>query len=812
MNSLFFMQIFKFFYTSLFYYREVPLWVPQTGYGVPFDYYRVSALGPLQILTAGFGLLVKWRDVWSLFMTSLSLDMYFLALGFYLLAREAGVRHVIALAGAIAAIATAFPDIQLDFNLKIVIAVPISMYLVLRFVRTFDVRFAWACAAILLAFTYGTASYLVVVQFYVLAVWGVALLVTEQERPALSALPGKISTSALRPAALALLGLAVLAAIGFAQTFHLAFQEMQPLSGGRDQTSEAVPLSVFLTYGGNTDGYKLAEMVTGLPVAHDFRFFTGLVTLAFAVYAVWKCRNNSTVWPAFLAGVLALFFAMPQFTPVARLAFHLPGMNLVRHLGDMAGLAKPALFLLATIGLNSMTEHIDAEHRAALLRSFSAVMLVALFGAAIAGINLWGSFNHWPTSAIVLLYTGALFCGLVLVSALPSLSQAQTLFVLGAVVLSLVFVLLFPVFKIATVHPLRFQEPFKSSFPWVWAGSIVAATAVCAAVSWCRNSPTTLLMLILGAGAAEVGVYRGLILSTSPSFNLAYKRSPDLVEPLAWRDKRSDDLDIPIVRDVLSKLASESAVYGFRSTYLNIDGCHTHRQDMITRAVVDLRVARDTGHTLANAVLGPRGLSTYLDEVLPSNDQTFAHAMGCDWPKLQIVRDPIFASAEDAAAMIKAEPAAGSPNPAPLPIDLYPIIDGPAPASQETGSRIPAQSAQASIVEFSPDSLVVDVVNPNQSDAWLVYLDAFAPRWRAQIDGVATTIRHANLAFKAVLVPPGNHRVGFFLDEAKSRIAADSAVIGLGLCGMGFLAFVVWRSRRAQWRTQCGAGTEGVTL
>lgn len=43
----------------------------------------------------------------------------------------------------------------------------------------------------------------------------------------------------------------------------------------------------------------------------------------------------------------------------------------------------------------------------------------------------------------------------------------------------------------------------------------------------------------------------------------------------------------------------------------------------------------------------------------------------------------------------------------------------------------------------------------------LLFVDAFYPGWRAYIDGHNTPILRANDAFKAILVPPGSHRVKF---------------------------------------------------
>ncbi|MBI1279341.1 MAG: YfhO family protein [Anaerolineaceae bacterium] len=62
-------------------------------------------------------------------------------------------------------------------------------------------------------------------------------------------------------------------------------------------------------------------------------------------------------------------------------------------------------------------------------------------------------------------------------------------------------------------------------------------------------------------------------------------------------------------------------------------------------------------------------------------------------------------------------------------------------------------------VEDNSDSLTVKVTTNHT--AWLVLADTYYPGWSATIDGAATEIRQANLAFRAVQLPAGAHEVKF---------------------------------------------------
>jgi len=61
-----------------------------------------------------------------------------------------------------------------------------------------------------------------------------------------------------------------------------------------------------------------------------------------------------------------------------------------------------------------------------------------------------------------------------------------------------------------------------------------------------------------------------------------------------------------------------------------------------------------------------------------------------------------------------------------------------------------------------------------------VLLEAWDPGWRATVDGVATPVRRANLAFRAVPVPPGRHVV-------EMRYRPPELAIGVALSCAGAL-------------------------
>src|SRR5439155_1569406 len=68
-----------------------------------------------------------------------------------------------------------------------------------------------------------------------------------------------------------------------------------------------------------------------------------------------------------------------------------------------------------------------------------------------------------------------------------------------------------------------------------------------------------------------------------------------------------------------------------------------------------------------------------------------------------------------------------------------------------------APVGSARIARFACDAVDLDV--DARTDARAVLVDAYDPGWRASVDGKAATVERANVAFRAVAVPPGRHRL-----------------------------------------------------
>lgn len=98
----------------------------------------------------------------------------------------------------------------------------------------------------------------------------------------------------------------------------------------------------------------------------------------------------------------------------------------------------------------------------------------------------------------------------------------------------------------------------------------------------------------------------------------------------------------------------------------------------------------------------------------------------------------------------------------------------------------PGLPGSARIVAERPDHLVVEADLP--SPGYVVVLDTFDPGWRGRVNDQEATVRRANLAFRAVAVPAGRHRVEMVYEPRSLRLGFLISTLTL----TAILASVVW--------------------
>lgn len=203
-------------------------------------------------------------------------------------------------------------------------------------------------------------------------------------------------------------------------------------------------------------------------------------------------------------------------------------------------------------------------------------------------------------------------------------------------------------------------------------------------------------------------------------------------------------------------------IYGIGSSYLQEDFCPAPRQDLVSAGVKTLFDLRQSKRPVS---MDPR------EALDPKGDEILAQTLGCGTLKLRMVSQVHYAKNNDEASRLIATS------------DIYskPII---------TMSSPPPVNAQSyddyTIKEhyFSANRLELTVNNKSENPMWLIYADAFNPRWAVTVDGKPQRVYQANIAFKAVAIDRGEHEVSFIF----SRPAFGFILFG---CMMILLACLV---------------------
>ena len=96
-----------------------------------------------------------------------------------------------------------------------------------------------------------------------------------------------------------------------------------------------------------------------------------------------------------------------------------------------------------------------------------------------------------------------------------------------------------------------------------------------------------------------------------------------------------------------------------------------------------------------------------------------------------------------------------------------------------TGRRL---KATAKILRYENE--LVTIATSADNEGILVLADSYYPGWKAFVDGREEVIRRANLFFRAVPLPAGNHTVEF-------RYEPRSFTVGLAISAVTLVALIV---------------------
>jgi hypothetical protein len=321
-------ELFHYLYSALFLDGEIPLWQPYASYGVPSAFEFAFTIGPSKALAVLIGLGLRISDIQALYFLGVGFDFALLSLAAAWIVREIAPGSRLAMIyAAVAMPALHFAEWQPNFGYGFALPMLFVILFAVRFFRSFQPAWLSMAVLVLVAFTYGSPQYFLIVEVYAAALFVLACAATHWRALAAGGLR-RAATALCHPLWL----LPLLPAAGLALVLWRidrdALETLMFVVPGRDPATLRVPIDIYLTYLSPPPLPLALNLLTGRPFQPDLRYHVGLAGLALAVFAVLHLWRRPFVVPLTLPLAAIAMLGLPSLFPVARWAYYgVPGMD-----------------------------------------------------------------------------------------------------------------------------------------------------------------------------------------------------------------------------------------------------------------------------------------------------------------------------------------------------------------------------------------------------------------------------------------------------------------------------------------------------
>ncbi len=732
-------QFFYYAYRDYFLTGELPLWAPYKIYGTTTYFDFLTCFSPVQCLAAFVGKVIGIRDALQLYIGSIVLEEVAFLVGVYLLACKLFERRLTVTFVCLAAVGTIFWPIQVYFNFRIYYLVPFMLLFALEFMETGDFRFVWAAGFALTCSLIGNCPFCLPIYLVTLTTFTISLAVARRRFPHVDL------KSIWRADSLILLGIAALISIAaFYIMMHSSDHAILYAMGRNPDNS--VPLPVFLNYGiGPNNLGSLISFLYPFPASMDWFLYLSPTVIVFLILGVLRQYRVPQMIALLATAVLLILFSLPK-TGVAAALYHVvPFMKYFRHLEHIRALVKFLLLITAGYGLDAA---IRQDQSATMLRVWLLLFGVVIFWDVIVITGLkqppYDPFYFSPTGWLVH-YFGIACAAVVAYLTRPAIIEKHR----GAA--------------------------------WVMLG-VFALNMVLYQGYLFRDAP-----IHISRRLAEVNMMHWGDLGTLrykerelSSERIRKHKSVLAVRPYVFQNQRIPfEKARAIIEHETPLLMTVCGVtYPIIYTTAGLDPClpgWIMKVDFWPLGVERLIRAR-LGLELDQQIPRDEPLGDYL-----MSDDVLMKALGCNSPKLFLAERVVFVPDLPSAAKLIAK----SDN-----LNLAPIVVG---QGEEPPCDWKGETGRVQVLRFSGNLLELDAQVASPCGAWLIYLDAFDPRWHATVNGKPSPILAANLAFKAVKLEPGRNRVSFrFIGNAWTSACFRILFVFGVVFGLALIAGTCW--------------------
>jgi hypothetical protein len=434
---------------------------------------------------------------------------------------------------------------------------------------------------------------------------------------------------------------------------------------------------------------------------------------------------------------------------------------------------------------------------------YAGLVTLLLVGVAVAGPVEAGQWLFWLVAALIALFVSlgkhtALFDVIYLVQRVVSPGYLRNLERLAlAFSFSMAMLAAYGVKALTTETARAIRRPVLVALALLGLAVAVAyggralAVAGSSELAAYNRLLDNLLFIGLLLGATYLGLAflahrpRGCqaILAGLVALDLLTVNAGRLYDP--WSGNPLSDLDIVApLREVPGIFRVQSDGLGFPDygNFLGLENVNSAAPLQVSyyqrflREVDELRrLALLNVHVLATK----REISHQAFQLLYERDGVRVYAFFGQNPRAYLAPTVLVAGNDDEAASALRRPDFA-------PGTMAVVLGQPPPVSD---SALDAEE-QVEVEQRQPTRTLLRV--RSQAARLLVYGDVFYPGWHALVDGVPTPIYRANLALRAVVVPPGEHVVTFIYRPLSLYIGAGTTALAV----LVLLVWFVWREPR----------------
>jgi hypothetical protein len=705
---------------------EVAQWMPYMTEGTVATFWYGIQASFCQNVLLSCGKLLRYFDLLHLLYWSTCVDELILAAGSWLLCRRFFRSRLTAVFVCTCVVGSSLWLDQVYWNFRLYFAVPLILHLGHRFLETAEWRYCFLCLNLLAAQTLGNLPYFIPVTSFVICAYFTLYSACNwlEVRPRLCALRWRWTS-------LVWIALGLLSLLCAYKYLTIGTDQLVNYNKGRS-AEQMTELPVFMKWGGKLGWRHWSEMVLGLTPWLDFSLYAGMLTVPLGILGALVIKRQRL--HLLLLAIIIALFAQATFVSVT-LYFFWPMMSYFRHLSLVSPLVRVLLCFVSGAGFEWLfLEESGRRRRVAAHILLGAAMLVVAFclvsladpGHARACIA-WLVVN--PESPLPRHATDA-------TEVIIRLRYSAAIALLAGTLLLL---------------------PGLIS-PRAKARGVLAWLAICLAM---------------------IDIYHYKLAYLSARSDVMSRQAYGLTKPcpMPFYARRVAEItaDSPRMQQLLSFSRFEGAQYYTLNNFVFIDEvAHVKtRADFWLRPFDHfLRVyfgqpltglaERPGGYYATNFPFqrGPASRVSGLRFPLEVEPATKFAGLSC--PKLQFFSEAYeVGSEEELARMMSPRSFKGDL------LFLLPSQDsGGASEVTRWKGQCPPDANQRlellpQVVRFDANNLVLRVTNTYPHRVWMLYSDVWHPNWRVVVNGTPTPVHRAAMAYKAVLLQPGQNTIHF---------------------------------------------------